>query len=168
MKDSLIANARATVESALRECRSHVEKMERAASALSNRFPLTGQTLKELDGDSVARLDQFIYRFTKLQDSMATRLLRALDTIVRADDSPRPFLDMLSDMEKLGLVPAEADWQFFRGLRNNLAHDYPESVEQTASTLNVLFKEWRRFAEILPRADAYYRKLFPDFDGDLG
>ena len=95
----------------------------------------------------------------KLQDSMAIRLLPSLDTVIRADDSPRPFLDTLSSLEKYGVVPGEVDWQFFRNLRNNLAHDYPESIDQTAATLNLLYKEWRNFATILSQAQSYYQRL---------
>lgn len=32
-------------------------------------------------------------------------------------------------------------WQFFRNRRNNLAHDYPESMAQTIETLNILYQE---------------------------
>ena len=95
----------------------------------------------------------------KLQDSMATRLLPSLDTLIRADDSPRPFLDILAELEKFGFVPQETDWQFFRSLRNNLAHDYPERTAQTVATLNLLFSEWRHFAAILSRAADYYARL---------
>ena len=159
MSDSVIENARATAESAFRECSTHVERMEDAASVLSAHFPLSAERLTALDGEAVARLDQFVYRFMKLQDSMAARLLPSLETIVRADNSPRPFLDMIADLEKFGVLPAETDWQYFRNLRNNLAHDYPESVDQTAATLNALHDRWPRFAAILTSARRFYDGL---------
>lgn len=34
----------------------------------------------------------------------------------------------------MGAITPEEQWQFFRSLRNNLAHDYPESAVQTAGT----------------------------------
>jgi len=43
-------------------------------------------------------------------------------------------------MEQLGLIEDARQWQFFQNLRNNLAHDYPESVRQTVETLNLLFR----------------------------
>ena len=159
MSDRLIENAKATVRSALQECDSHVAKMEEASSSLAASFPLTEAGLKNLPPEAGARLDQFLYRFTKLQDSVAMRLLPALDRITRADDSPRPCLDMLADLEKLGIAPPDLDWQFFRNLGGNLAHDYPESLEQTVATINLLHDEWRRFAAILIRAKAFIGRL---------
>jgi len=157
--DSIIANARATAESSIRECESHVSRMEMAVSCLDELFPLSEDGIRLLGEAEIARLDQFIYRFMKLQDSMATRLLPSLDTLIRADDSPRPFLDILAELEKFGIVPQETDWQFFRSLRNNLAHDDPERTAQTVATLNLLFSEWRHFAAILSRAADYYARL---------
>ena len=85
-------------------------------------------------------LDQFIYRFTKLQDSMATRLLPAMYAWLEDAPRPIPFLDILNRLEQLDLIENVEQWQFFRNLRKNLALDYPESLDQTATTLNLLFK----------------------------
>ena len=149
----------ATIDSAIREGEAHLGHIERAASRLSAHFPLTGETLHTLPEDVVPILDQFIYRFTKLQDSMARRLLPTLYTFVRADDSPRPFLDILSYLEKIGALSSEETWQFFRNLRNNLAHDYPETAEQTAETLNTLFGRWTELRTMFSQARDYYRNI---------
>jgi hypothetical protein len=155
MRDNTI---HATIGSAIREGESHLRQLERSTSLLADRFPLTGDTLHQLPDDLVPVLDQFIYRFTKLQDSMANRFLPALHTYIRADDSPRPFLDILSYLEKTGALSSEENWQFFRGLRNNLAHDYPESAVQTAETLNTLFDRWSELRTMFFSARDFYRK----------
>jgi hypothetical protein len=147
----------ATIESAISEGESHLRHMRRAAGILSRYFPLTPTTLHDLPEDHVAVLDQFIYRFTKLQDSMASRLLPSLHAFLRADDTPRPFLDVLSYLEKLGALTSEESWQFFRGLRNGLAHDYPESAEQTTQTLNELFERRNEIWAMFTAARDYYR-----------
>lgn len=147
----------ATIESALREGEAHLRQLERASSILTDLFPLNAEALKAFPEDTVPVLDQFIYRFTKLQDSMATRLLPSLYAYLNADDTPRPFLDILSFLEKIGILTSERDWQFFRGLRNNLAHDYPESTVQTAETLNTLFARWRDLLTMFETARAGYR-----------
>ncbi len=146
----------ATIDSAIREGESHLRQMERSTSLLVDHFPLTGDTLHDLPDDVVPVLDQFIYRFTKLQDSMANRFLPSLHAYIRADDSPRPFLDILSYLEKTGALSSEEKWQFFRGLRNNLAHDYPESGAQTAETLNTLFDRWSELRTMFITARDFY------------
>ena len=147
-----------TLDSAIKESESHIRHMERAAEILSEFFPLTDSSLHTLPDDIVPVLDQFIYRFTKLQDSMASRLLPSLHTLLRADDAPRPFLDILSYLEQMGAITSEEQWQFFRSLRNNLAHDYPESAVQTAETLNTLYAKWNDLRVMFVTARDYYRE----------
>jgi hypothetical protein len=155
MKEELSA----TIESAITEGESHLEKLHTSEDYLQALRPITPSTLKALDDDAVLRLDQFVYRFTKLQDSMARRLLPSLYSLLEADTEPKPFLDILSRLEQLEVLPSVQTWQRFRNLRNNLAHDYPESLDQTAETLNQLLQTWGDLEEIFVRArDAYRRR----------
>ena len=147
----------ATIESALTECRAHRQKLAQGEARLAGVFPLTEHSLAGLDDDTVARLDQFIYRFTKLQDSMARRLLPALYQYLEADTEARPFLDLLHRLEQLGIVSSTARWQELRALRTNLAHDYPENAAQTVATLNQLFTGWHDLEQMYESARQAYR-----------
>jgi len=131
---------RRKIESALKENDTHLQRLDRSRRLLAEFFPLTAETFQALTEEQIEHIDQFIYRFTKLQDSMGTRLLPAVYAWLEADSRPVPFLDILSRLEQLGLLQDASKWQFFRNLRNNLAHDYPESVRQTVGTLNLLFR----------------------------
>ena len=148
----------ATIESAITECEAHRQKLEQGETRLSGVFPLTESRLAGLDEQTVTLLDQFIYRFTKLQDSMARRLLPSLYQYLEADTEPRPFLDLLHRLEQLDIVPSVARWQELRALRNNLAHDYPENTAQTVATLNELLDGWRDLAEMYRRARSAYER----------
>ncbi len=149
----------ATIESALSECGSHIEKLERGHKLLGDFFPLSDNSLKKCSPEQIEHIDQFIYRFTKLQDSMGTRLLPSLHAVMEGNSSPIPFLDVLARLAKLGVVTSEEDWQFFRNLRNNLTHDYPESVAQTALTLNTLFQEFHRLENLHRQAATHAGKV---------
>ncbi|MEF8823362.1 MAG: hypothetical protein V5B78_04485 [Desulfohalobiaceae bacterium] len=128
------------IDSAIRENDIHLQRLDRAKRLLAEFFPLTEGTFQSLTEEQIEHIDQFVYRFTKLQDSMGTRLLPAVYSWLEADSRPVPFLDILSRLEQLRLIEDASQWQFFRNLRNNLAHDYPESVQQTVETLNLLFQ----------------------------
>ena len=130
---------KATAKSAVRECDSHRGRIERGKALLASTFPLTIEEFSTLSEESIQGIDQFIYRFMKLQDSIGTRLLPSLYSLLEADPAPVPFLDQLNRLEKTGVISSARTWQVFRNLRNNLAHDYPESAEQTVETLNLLF-----------------------------
>lgn len=136
----MIKQASLTIESALKENDSHLQRLNRAETLLKTFFPVSAKKMTQLSEEQIEHLDQFIYRFTKLQDSMATRLLPAIYAWLEGESRPMPFLDILNRLEQLGLIENVEQWQFFRNLRNNLAHDYPESLDQTATTLNLLFR----------------------------
>jgi hypothetical protein len=152
-------NAAATVESAIKECDSHVSKCKRARALLAQTLPLSSERFQTLDEETIEHIDQLIYRFTKMQDSLGTRLLPSLYAYVEADDSPKPFLTILMRFEQLGILTSAEQWQFFRNLRNNLAHDYPESIGQTVDTLNTLNEEFDSFIEMYNKIREYWMSL---------
>ncbi len=142
----------ATIDSAIKEGSSHLEKLRDSDHYLQRHRPFTATKIETIDKETVLHLDQFIYRFTKLQDSMARRLLPSLYVLLEADTEPRPFLDVLRRLEQLEIITSVETWQRFRNLRNNLAHDYPENLQQTADTLNELLETWRDLEAIYTRA----------------
>jgi hypothetical protein len=130
------------LSSAIKECDAHLFRIQRILKALQAMFPLSVEKFQHLDEEGIGKIDQFIYRFTKLQDAMGLRLFPTLYRILEEDPNPKPFLDILNRLEKLGVVSRVEVWQEFRALRNNLAHEYPESIQQTVETLNALFERW--------------------------
>lgn len=130
-----------TIESAIKENDTHLKRIERTKQLLQEFFPISVESFQRLSEEQIEHVDQFIYRFTKLQDSMGARLLPAIYTWLEGVDRPMPFLDILNRLEQLQIIDDVANWQYFRNLRNNLAHDYPESIEQTVETLNFLYNE---------------------------
>jgi hypothetical protein len=144
------------IETALKECETHLARLEGAAVRLTDSFPLTETSLKEMPEETITVLDQFIYRFTKLQDAIGTRLFPAMAVAIIGDQEPRPFLDILGRLEKAGALTSVETWQSLRVLRNNLAHEYPDSVAQCADTLNLLHADWRQLLTIFTTARQYH------------
>lgn len=130
-----------TIPSAIKENDSHIQRLKRSKELLADFFPLDVQNFTHLSEEQIEHIDQFIYRFSRLQDSMGTRLLPAIYSWLENSTQPLPFLDIINRLEKLQLIDDAQQWQFFRNLRNNLAHDYPESLEQTVNTLNLLYQK---------------------------
>lgn len=144
------------LKSAISECDSHIKKLIRGKQLLGDFFPINLDSFKCLEEDQIEHIDQFIYRFTKLQDSIGLRLLPSIFMFIENNARTSSFLDILNKLEKLNVLSSTADWQFFRNLRNNLAHDYPESIQQTVDTLNLLFKEWPKMELLYLNAKKYY------------
>jgi hypothetical protein len=156
---------RLKIEAALFEGEAHRLRLSTGAKKLAPFFPLSPDVLDTLEEETVSWLDQFIYRFTKLQDVMGTRLFPALVFMITGNDEPRPFLDILNILEKNDILSSVEEWQTLRAVRNNLAHEYPDSAGQRSATLNMLFLDWRKLESMFAAARLYYEvKLLPLLD----
>lgn len=131
--------------SALEECKKHIQRINTALKFLEPLFPLTEEALNALSDEQTAVLDQFLYRFAKLQDCIGLRLIPAVYALLESDTSAHPFIDILNRLEKLGVLTSAADWQYFRSLRNNFAHEYPDRPEDIVHGLNALYASWDKF-----------------------
>ncbi|RKX86493.1 MAG: hypothetical protein DRP70_10065 [Spirochaetes bacterium] len=147
-----------TINSSLMECDSHLRKMNLAYDKLKTSIPFTESEFPLRDENISAHLDQFLFRFIKMQDSIAKRLLPSLYQVLEDNQEPRPFLDILNRLESLDVLESVDTWQFFRNLRNNLAHDYPESREQNITNLNILFQRWQEFSAFYQGIKKYCRQ----------
>jgi len=85
---------RLKVESALLGGEAHRLRLVSGTGKLMPFLPLASGSLEGLADETVSYPDQFIYRFTKLQDAMGTRLFPALVCMITGSDAPRPFLDI--------------------------------------------------------------------------
>jgi uncharacterized protein with HEPN domain len=76
------------------------------------------------DPQIAERLDAFVSRFGRLQDSLADKLLPA---VLRALLEPvGAALDNLDKAEKLGFIDSADLWALMRRLRNQMVHEYIE------------------------------------------
>lgn len=119
-------------------CDLHYQRMMFAYKSLEKYFPLTEFKLSQVSSIELALFDQLIYRFSKLQDSMGTRLFKQLLELLEEDVSNVPFLDILYRMEKLNLLESAKDWITLRQTRNTVSHEYPFYAEIQVEELNLL------------------------------
>lgn len=116
----------------------HHQRMMFAYNELSKYFPLTKMNFSQISQMEIALFDQLIYRFSKLQDSMGSRLFKQLLESLEEDVSGLPFLDILHKMEKLNLLDQAKDWIILRQIRNSVSHEYPFYMEVQIEELNLL------------------------------
>ncbi len=136
-----------TLKSSLSENDAHQMRLKKAIEGLTPDFPLSQEKFITLSDSKIALIDQLVYRFTKMQDSLGTRLIPSLFDLLEESDRPKPFLDILNRLEQLELLEVES-WQWFRELRNRIAHEYLDSLDQTISALNLLFESLPRFFQL--------------------
>ncbi|MFH0351676.1 MAG: hypothetical protein ACHBMF_07085 [Chromatiales bacterium] len=107
--------------------------------------------------DDLEELDHFealTARFGRLQDMLLApfRLIAMLELEERRLERVR---DLLNFMEKLGIVPSAADWLAMRRVRNAIAHEYWQDVEQLRGLLELAARYSRDLITTLARAKAH-------------
>ncbi len=125
------------LQDAWRECERNIYHLCGALTSLAPILPMTGSIFEQLSDSQVQSLDQFILRFTKLQDAMGSRLFPAVLQYLQEQYEDRPMLDKLNRLEKLGYIQSAETWQNIRSTRNKFAHDYPDDGEKNAALINI-------------------------------
>lgn len=116
-------------------------------------MPVDATTIGALDDEQIAALDQYIYRFNKWQDTMAARAFDQALRLLAEDVAEMAFIDKLNRLEKLDALPSATRWLDLRALRNTLAHEYADNVDELAHALNTLFDAYNEIQHIAATFD---------------
>ena len=118
------------------ECDKHIQRIEEAYADISYKIPLSTKDYINLDKDSVQALDQYIFRFSKLQDTMGDKIFKLIFSLYSETNESIPFLDMLNQLEKLGYLYSSKEWITLRKIRNDIAHQYDDEPEESSQAIN--------------------------------
>ena len=66
------------IETIVKECTKHAIRMNSAYEKMEPRLPIKPEKVFNLSDDEVEHIDQFIFRFSKLQDSISQKLFKAV------------------------------------------------------------------------------------------
>jgi len=136
-------------------CDLHFQRMMFAYNSINKYFPLTEFNFSQISPIELALFDQLIYRFSKLQDSMGTRLFKQVLEALEEDISGLPFIDILYKMEKLNLLENAEDWISLRQTRNIISHEYPFYKDIQIEELNLLPEEVEKLSGIWLKLKEY-------------
>lgn len=101
-------------------------------------------------------LDQFAYRYTRLQDDMGAKLVPALLKALGEDVAIMSALDRFARLEQLGWLVSADDWQTLRQIRNQFAHDYPDNPTERFERLQTAIHAAAQLIEVLTQ---FQRKI---------
>ena len=125
-------------EAIIEECELHLARIGHALMRLHGLLPLTVESSEGLSDDDIAFLDQLIYRYLKLQDTMGEKLFPLTLSLLGERVDAKPFIDILNRLEKLELIPSRETWMNWRELRNDLTHEYPDDKSERIEAINKL------------------------------
>lgn len=144
---------------ALKECRLHQHRLDYASRQLAGQFPLSAEHWTRLDEETVATIDQLLFRYSKLQDAMGLRLFPAILHLGGDWRDEETFIDKLNRLEKIGAIPSAETWNTLRVIRNRMTHEYPDAPEQNATNLNRVVVSITDLAATLDQAERFALEL---------
>jgi uncharacterized protein with HEPN domain len=142
------------LEKVKEECFKHLERMNTAKRKISHLFPLTIEKYDCLSDDEIAYIDQFLFRFSKLQDTMGTKLFPLTLLIVGEEIKDKPFIDRLNRLEELKLLEAE-QWMHLREYRNEIAHEYSFNQDEVVDSINLVYEKSSELIAILDKVEKF-------------
>ena len=119
-------------------CDRHLLRISEALSGLKSVLPLTVERYASLELEQIRCLDQFIFRFSKLQDAIEAKIFRHVLLYLDEDVAALPMRDLLNRLERYQLIESAEEWVYIRELRNEIAHDYPLWENDVVTSLNEL------------------------------
>lgn len=113
-----------------KECKHLATTDQRLFGAL---FTLEQATRLEENPDLAERVEAFVGRFGRLQDTVGDKLLPLL--LAALGENPSAAVDNLDRAERLGLLKSVDEWMTMRSLRNQMIHEYVEDPAVLSSAL---------------------------------
>jgi hypothetical protein len=124
--------------------------------------PINSKWVESLEEAPVLaeRVDAFVARFGRLQDTLGDKLIPELRRQML--ETPAAALDNLNRMEKLGLLSSVVDWVEARNLRNRLVHEYMADSKEFAEALNRAHQLVALLIDTSNRINSYAKSHFSD------
>lgn len=96
-------------------------------------FTIEQATSLEENPDLAERVEAFVSRFGRLQDTLGDKLLPLL--LDALGEKSAAVIDNLDRAERLKLIQSADDWMTMRSLRNQMVHEYVEDPLVLTSAL---------------------------------
>jgi len=147
------------LEPALKECQLHQRRIDYALGQLRDKLPVTATQWESLDDETVADIDQLLFRYNKLQDAMGQRLFPAILHLGAEWHEDETFIDKLNRLEKIGAIPSAEQWNEIRVICNRMTHEYPDAPEYNAENLQRVVESISGLKATLAQAQEHARRL---------
>jgi predicted nucleotidyltransferase len=129
------------LEHILLECEKHKIRIVKSSEKMQNFMPLTVDNYQNLNDEQITLTDQFLFRFSKLQDLIGAKLFPTILLFLGEDIKSQTVIDRLNRLEQLELIKSRLEWQELRDLRNNLAHQYEQDSEKSIQFISAFFQK---------------------------
>lgn len=141
------------------ECDKHLQRIEEAYSDIQKSLPLLAQKYRNLTKDEVQAIDQYLFRFAKLQDTLGDKIFKLLVAQYESSSEAVPFIDILNKLEKIGFIDNTKEWNNLRKIRNEISHQYDNEPEEMSQAINSIMNQKDVIKEIYLKIKKKYKQL---------
>lgn len=135
----------------------HLDRMQYVYGKIEHQFPLNIKLYEKISDEDLSLFDQFVFRFSKLQDCMGAKLFKAILDNLGEDTRGIPFIDILFKLEALHIIESADSWLILREIRNTLAHEYPSNQQEVIEGLNALHAHYNLLLSVWHTIDEFLR-----------
>jgi len=135
---------------------------------LNKHIELIDDSLEELqtpikDYDTLPKIQKFalnalIFRFSKLQDLLGAKIFRTYLEYNGYGTQGISYFDILKEIEKEGIVDIDS-WSELRELRNKIAHDYPEELDEMLESINLFIQKSSELVTIAKKLEQNFYEI---------
>jgi len=136
----------------LYEAKIHIDRLENVLSRLKTIYPLDTLKFRNLSVEELDMLDTLAFRFSKLQDLIGSRIFREYLKEMNYVVEGITFIDILKEIEKEGIIDIDT-WSEFRKVRNYIAHDYPDELEEKVEAINYLIENTKVLIDVVRKIE---------------
>jgi len=129
------------IEKYFHECDKHVKRIIESYGNLKHIFPVSASRYKSLSDDEVKNIDQYLFRFSKLQDTIGEKLFRLILSDFVEDINKLTFIDILNRLEKVGILDSVQEWKILRDYSNDISHQYDDEAAEMVVAINNIFSQ---------------------------
>lgn len=142
-------------------CLTHRDALREALADIRQRT-FDAVALQKLSKTDRRLLDQFAYRYTRLQDDLGARLMPAALRALGEDVATMSALDRFDRLEQIGWLPSAEEWTELRRIRNEFAHEYPETAEERHQRFQAAIRAAEKLLVILQGFQNRIEQRFPE------
>jgi len=129
------------IDKYFKECDKHIQRIDEAFEDIKKIIPINSDSYLNLTKNEVQAIDQYIFRFSKLQDTLGEKIFRLLIEEFMPSNELVTFIDKLNMLEKLGFINSVKEWQNLRKIRNEIAHQYDDEPDEMSQSINNIINQ---------------------------
>ena len=128
------------LEEKLFEASLHKKRLQNARKKLKFIMPLDINKYNEIDDIFVSIIDQMLFRFTKLQDTLGEKVFPMILELQAEPVKKMSFIDRLNRLEEYEILNKD-EWIALRDDRNEITHEYSYNEEDVIDNINFIYQK---------------------------